>query len=178
MRGETRLRTAWYRWRFRKTTRFGAGVQIAGRLEVSGDGTLIVEDGTVFQGMGESHDKIWVQAPATVTLGENCFINGVEIFANEDVIVGRDSIIGGCWISTSPFHAVDPCRRRDPAAILTAPVTIGANVWMANRTAVMPGSSIGANSVVGYGTVVRGNIEPDVVVSDRQMRVVKGVRGS
>ena len=43
-------------------------------------------------------------------------------------------------------------------------VTIGRNCFIGNRAILMPGASIGDNSIVGAGSVVRGKVEPNSIV--------------
>ena len=108
-----------------------------------------------------------------MVIGERSFLNGIEIFANDTVEIGRECIIGDCWISTSDFHAVDRNRTHPSATVRTGPVRIGHNVWLAARTAVLRGVSIGDDSVVAFGTVVAEDVPSGVVVTGQKLRVVR-----
>ena len=50
---------------------------------------------------------------------------------------------------------------------------IGCNVWLAARTAVLRGVSIGDDTVVAFGTVVAQDVPPGVVVAGQRLRVIR-----
>jgi maltose O-acetyltransferase len=54
------------------------------------------------------------------------------------------------------FHSVEVERHGTTAYVKTAPVRIGANVWIGARAGILPGTTIGENSVVGFGAVCSG----------------------
>ena len=58
---------------------------------------------------------------------------------------------------------------------ITNPVVIGANAWIAARSIVLPGVTVGENSVVGAGSVVTKNVPPDVVCAGNPARVIKSI---
>jgi acetyltransferase-like isoleucine patch superfamily enzyme len=118
-------------------------------------------------------NRISAASGGTVSIGGGTFLNGIEIFANDTVEIGPQCIIGDCWISTSDFHAVGRDRADPSAPVRTGPVHIGRNVWLAARTAVLRGVSIGDDSVVAFGTVVAQDVPPGVVVAGQQLRVVR-----
>lgn len=69
------------------------------------------------------------------------------------------------------FHSA-LANRHDPAAhVRTAAVVIEDNVWLAAQTGVLPGTSIGRNSVVSFGAVCSGRFPADVVVVGNPGRV-------
>ena len=69
-------------------------------------------------------------------------------------------------------HGVD-----DVAAILDAaePITIGDNVWLGGGVIVLPGVTIGADTVVGAGAVVPKDLPAGVVAVGNPARIVKDV---
>ena len=54
-----------------------------------------------------------------------------------------------------------------------APITIGSNCWIAGRTIVMPGVTIGDGAVVGAGAVVTKDVAPWMVVGGNPAREIK-----
>lgn len=97
---------------------------------------------------------------AELTIGARTLVNfGTSIIANERIEIGPRCLIGtGCLILDTPFHNIDPERRLDPPP--TAPVSIGENVWLGARVVVLPGVTIGRDSVIGVGSVVTKDVPP------------------
>lgn len=169
-----RIRAAWYRVRHPRQIKLGRGVSIRGRWHVEGEGRLVVGSQVAFD-CSSGGNTIHLAEGAVVTIGDRCYINGLELYASRDVQIGADCIIGDAWISTSDFHPVAR-ERRDGVPAKTGPVTLEANVWLAARTAVLRGVTIGADSVVAYGTVVTRDVPRGVVVASHQTRIVGEVK--
>lgn len=53
-----------------------------------------------------------------------------------------------------------------------APVSIGDNVWIGRRVMFMPGSSVGANVVVGAGAVVTKKFGDNVIIGGVPARII------
>jgi maltose O-acetyltransferase len=72
------------------------------------------------------------------------------------------------------FHSLQRDRSTNPhAPVLSAPICIGPNVWLAGQSVVLKGVTIGANSVVGFRAVVTRDVPADVVVAGNPARVVR-----
>jgi len=167
------LTTAYYRAKYRRVV-FGHGVAIRGRLIVRGSGTVSLGDYCFLDTAGGLPNKIQTFSPeAQVVIGDHCFLNSVEIACRERVQIGRRAMIGECLLMDTDFHRVE-INRWDPAiAVRNKPITIEENVWIANRTIVLKGVTVGQNSVVGAGTVVRQSVPANVVVIGNPQQVVK-----
>jgi maltose O-acetyltransferase len=106
-------------------------------------------------------------------IGHHCFINyGSSIAATQLVQIGSYCTIGThVIIMDNQFHRLEPQRRNerpDPA-----PVIIADNVWLGGRVIVLPGVSIGANSVIGAGSIVTKDIPADCVAAGVPARVIR-----
>ena len=62
-------------------------------------------------------------------------------------------------------HPVEPDKRR--ASITAEPITIETNVWIGAAATILPGVTIGADSVVAAGAVVTHDVPPATVVARR-----------
>ena len=79
-----------------------------------------------------------------------------------------------CMIIDSDFHVPwPPEARSNHAAEHDADVSIGENVWIGARCIILKGASIGAESVVAAGSIVRGNVPRRVLVAGNPAQVVK-----
>lgn len=82
--------------------------------------------------------------------------DGAEVKIGDYVFIGPD-----CCITTAE-HAIDPEMRKDGVEI-AKPVKIGNNVWIGAHSTILAGAVIGDNTVIGAGSVVKGNIPSGVV---------------
>lgn len=88
------------------------------------------------------------------------------------ITIGDDVQIGPGVQLLTPIHPVEaePRRAKWEAA---RPITIGANVWLGGGVIVLPGVSVGENTVVGAGTVVLRDLPADVVAVGNPARIVR-----
>jgi acetyltransferase-like isoleucine patch superfamily enzyme len=79
----------------------------------------------------------------------------------------------------SDLHTAHVRDRHDPAArVRIAPVFLGENVWVAHFAGILPGTTIGKNSIVSFGSVCSSRVYPDdVVLVGNPARVSAPVRG-
>ncbi|WP_198412599.1 acyltransferase [Nocardioides mangrovicus] len=160
------LRRRWYTARYRSLT-LGEGVMILGPLRIK-HGTR-VELGARVRVRGLS-----VKGGGTVTVGSDTLLNGCWLIAQEQVTIGRECLISDCGITDTDYHNLRPeDRHRPPLSATRAPVEIGDNVWVGLRALLLKGSTVGSDSVVAAGAVVRGSVPPRVVVSGNPADIVK-----
>jgi maltose O-acetyltransferase len=69
-------------------------------------------------------------------------------------------------------HPLDPKTRRNGLEN-AKPISIDADAWLGGGAIVLPGRSIGANSVVGAGSVVTRDIPPNSVAVGNPCRVIR-----
>lgn len=55
------------------------------------------------------------------------------------------------------------------------PIKIGDNVWFGGNVVVLPGISIGNNTVIGAGSVITKDIPDNVVAVGNPCRIVKNI---
>lgn len=108
-----------------------------------------------------------------LTIGARCFANfGLVALDVAPITIGDDVQIGPNVQLLTPTHPVEaePRRQKWEAA---QPIVIGDNVWLGGGAIVLPGVTIGANTVVGAGAVVSRDLPPDVVAVGNPARVVR-----
>lgn len=105
---------------------------------------------------------------------ENCSFNIRQIDSFKLMKIGNNSMLFNCYIVNTDFHDIESqLRRGSPGEKASAPIEIESNVWIGGEAVVMKGVRVGANSVVGLGTVVRENVPVNVVVIGNPQQVVK-----
>jgi maltose O-acetyltransferase len=110
-----------------------------------------------------------------IEVGDNFYANfGLVILDANKVIIGDNVFIGpnvGLHTSGHPLDA----KRRNAGLEYARPISIGNSVWIGAGVQVMPGVTIGHNSVIGAGSVVTRDIPPDVVAAGVPCRVLKSI---
>jgi len=70
--------------------------------------------------------------------------------------IGDELMIADKVNLVAPGHPVEPDRRRD--FITVAPISVERNVWIGTVATVLPGVTVGADSVVAAGAVVTHDV--------------------
>lgn len=108
-----------------------------------------------------------------LTIGDRTFINkDFLVVGGGYVTIGADCLIGPRCSIYTPNHAEEPVRRREGWE-RTRAVTIGDNVWLGGSVTILPGVSIGSDSVIGAGSVVTRDIPSGVVAAGNPCRVIR-----
>jgi acetyltransferase-like isoleucine patch superfamily enzyme len=143
----------WYRVILRilgRRFRAGSRFRVFGRLSVRGPGEVIFGDNVA---MWHRVNAWTYSADARLVVGDNVMMSGTRFACARKIRVGRDSILADASIYDTDFHSTRVDRRSASAPIRVAPVDIGDNVWVAAGAILLPGTTIGENSVVGAGSV-------------------------
>jgi acetyltransferase-like isoleucine patch superfamily enzyme len=156
---------------------FGENIDVRGPLVIDGPGRVRIGDGCLVDRASGGNAIHAVRSIAVVTIGRECYLNGIDVFATEDVTIGDRCIIGESSFVTTDFHSANADRWSPHAVVRTGAIVVGSNVWIASRTVITKGVSIGANSVVSIGTIVREDVPSGVIVSSHEQRVVKSLHG-
>src|SRR5699024_527230 len=84
-----------------------------------------------------------------VTLGNNCFFNvNCKLMDSGKITIGDHVFIAPNVCLITEEHAMD-VEQRLAGLEYAHPVTIGDNVWICTGALILPGVTIGANSVIG-----------------------------
>ncbi|MCU1500724.1 MAG: transferase hexapeptide repeat containing protein, partial [Ilumatobacteraceae bacterium] len=108
-------------------------------------------------------------------IGEGVFINyGTSISASRLVRIGARTQIGThCMLIDNAFHRVEPELRDELPE--SKSIVLGPNVWLGARVIVLPGVSIGADSVVAAGSVVSKDVPPRTLVGGMPAKVIRSL---
>lgn len=90
------------------------------------------------------------------------------------VPIGADVQLGPNVQILTPTHPLDPEIRRQ-ALEAAEPITIEDNVWLGGGVIVLPGVTIGRDTVVGAGAVVTKSLPPGVVAVGNPARVLRSL---
>jgi len=98
-----------------------------------------------------------------VKIGKNVRIIGIIDGVNPHLItIGNNVVIGrhSALLTHCPIKGPQPVR-------------VGNNVWIGFGAIVLPGVKIGDNCIVGGGSVVTNDIEPNSIVAGNPARVLR-----
>ena len=120
----------------------------------------------------------WVEAPffcdygAQIRLGARVFVNMACVFLDAaPITLGDDVQLGpGVQLLTSDHpRAAD---KRAAGLESARPITIGPRAWLGGGVIVLPGLEIGADAVIGAGSVVTRPIAPGTIAAGNPCRPV------
>lgn len=129
-------------------------------------------------------------------IGENCYIEpplhanwggkhvhfGNNVYANFNltlvddthIYIGDGTMLGPNVVIATAGHPILP-ELRVKQYQYNIPVKIGKNCWLGAGVLVMPGVTIGDNSVIGAGSVVTKDIPENVVAVGNPCRVLRKI---
>lgn len=102
-------------------------------------------------GENTSLGNTFIRAVGKVTIGKNCSLS-----YNNTILTGLHDI--------SDFNTV-----------ITKSVTIGDNVWITTNCTILPGVTIGNNTIIGAGSVVTKDIPSGVFAAGNPCKVIKQI---
>jgi maltose O-acetyltransferase len=129
--------------------------------------------------LGSLGEETELRPPLQVDYGTNLHV-GARCFANFGLIaldvapitIGDDVQIGPNVQLLTPTHPIDADLRRAKWEA-AEPITIGDNVWLGGGVIVCPGVTIGADTVVGAGSVVTKDLPAGVIAVGNPARVIR-----
>lgn len=129
-------------------------------------------------------------------IGEGCYIEpplhanwggrhvhfGSHIYANFNltfvddthIYVGDYTMFGPNVVVATAGHPISP-QLREKIYQFNAPVHIGRNCWIGAGALLMPGVTIGDNTVIGAGSIVTRDIPANVVAVGNPCRVLREI---
>lgn len=134
--------------------------------------------------VGSKGKNVWIAPPFMVDYGENIHIgNNVEINMNcvfldcNRITIGNDCGIAPSVQIYTVYHPVIAVERLPETSTfwnsMTAPVTIGNNVWIGGGAIILPGVTIGDNTTIGAGSVVSKSIPANSLAVGNPARVIR-----
>ena len=131
----------------------------------------------------ECGENVFIQRPLYANWGGSHVHLGSNIYANFNLTLVDDGhIYIGDWVKFGPNvtivtagHPVLPELRKEPALQFNKDVHIEECVWIGAGVIVLPGVTIGKNSVIGAGSVVTNNIPENVVAVGNPCRVMRPI---
>ena len=110
-----------------------------------------------------------------IEIGDNFFANvNLVILDGAKVRIGNNAFIApnvGIYTAGHPFDV----KQRNEGLEYAFPVTIGDNVWIGAQACILPGVTIGDNTVIAGGSVVTKDIPANVIAAGNPCRVIREI---
>lgn len=131
--------------------------------------------------LGEIKNGFQIEQPFMCDYGYNIYF-GKNFYANHNLVIldtatvkfGDNVLIGpNCGFYTAG-HPVD-VKQRNSGLEYAKPITVGNNVWVGGNVVVLPGVTIGDNTIIGAGSVVTKDIPSNVIAVGNPCKVIKSI---
>ena len=131
----------------------------------------------VFGNVGEN---VWIVPPLTaavgkyVSIGDGTYANmNLTLIDDWKITIGKNVLIGPNVTLCTTGHPVHPRHRAD--GMYSCPMTLADNVWIGANVVVLPGVTIGENSVIGAGSIVTKDIPANVIAFGSPCKVYREI---
>ena len=133
---------------------------------------------TVFAEVG---NNCYIEPPfhanwgCNIHVGNNFYSNfNLTVVDDTDIYIGDSVMIAPNVVIATGTHPICP-ELREQVYQYNLPVHIGNRVWIGAGAIILPGVTIGDNSVIGAGSVVTKDIPSDVVAVGNPCRVLREI---
>jgi acetyltransferase-like isoleucine patch superfamily enzyme len=88
------------------------------------------------------------------------------------ITIEDDVLIGPKVNLITENHPLDPANRK---ALISKPIVVKRNAWIGAAATILPGVTIGENSVVAAGALVTSDVPPNTVVGGVPAKIIKSI---
>lgn len=139
--------------------------------------------------MTEEYDKLVKEIFPTIGEG-SCVVAPLTAVRTHNVRIGKRVIImSGCLMMSAGGITIDDEAQiaanvqlisnnhdlKERMVITCKPVHICRRAWIGAGSTILPGVTVGENSVVGAGSVVTHDVEPNTIVAGNPARVIRRI---
>ena len=108
-------------------------------------------------------------------MGDYVYANfGLTCVDDTHIYIGEHTMIGPNCVLATANHPILP-ELREKAYQYNLPIRIGRNCWLGAGVIVVPGVTIGENTVIGAGSVVTKDIPANVVAVGNPCHVLRPI---
>jgi len=109
-----------------------------------------------------------------ISIGKSVFINSNTMFTDLGGITIEDHVLIGPRVNLLTVnHPTNPKERR---GLIVKPITIKQNAWIGAAATILPGVTIGENSIVGANSLVTKDVPANTVVVGSPAQIVKNIK--
>ena len=166
---------------FAGSSRLGNNVSIGGQAGISGhlkigDNVTINSDNHGYHVNMYKPCKLLIdRLGGSINIGKNTRIHGSCIHAFKKIHIGNDCLIAAnCQIFDANGHH-SSAQQRHTNNGKAKEIKSGDNVWIGANSIILPGVSIGSNSIIAAGSVVNKSIPADHIAGGNPAKSIKRI---
>lgn len=122
-------------------------------------------------------DDVMLFSKGTLEIGDGFGVNNFSrIVTHEHVTIGDNVTLGQSVSILDHDHnykMTDGIMSLD--GYVTSPITIGSNVWIADKCTILKGVTIGSNVIIGANSLVNKDIPDNSIAAGSPARVMKSI---
>ncbi|MFV8343509.1 sugar O-acetyltransferase [Flavobacterium sp. XS2P39] len=108
-----------------------------------------------------------------ISVGKNVFVNHACTFMDRGGITIEDNVLIGPKVNLiTTNHPINPAERR---ATISQPIVIKKGAWIGVGATILPGVTVGENSIVAAGAVVSKDVPDNTIVGGIPAKVIKSI---
>jgi acetyltransferase-like isoleucine patch superfamily enzyme len=127
------------------------------------------------------------RAGATISIGDNTFINDSHIITASNVFIGNNVLISwGVTIVDHNSHSLLYSERlgdfldwkqgkKDWSNVICKPVSVGDKAWIGFNSIILKGVNIGEGAIVGAGSVVTKDVPAWTIVAGNPAKIIREI---
>ncbi len=130
---------------------------------------------------GDCSDLTFIEPVFYCDYGFNIHTSGLTVINHNctildtsPVYIGKNVFIAPGVVIACAGHSIDKIQRAE-GIMVSAPITIGDDVWIGANSVIKGGVTIGSGSIIGAGSVVTKNIPENVVAIGSPCKVLRNV---
>ncbi len=159
----------------------GTGVVIDNNVRFSGSNRISLGE-NVFIGSDSVFQCITSYAgedfsPELTICDDVSFTKRATIYCAKKVEIGANTLIGSDVLITDENHGIGRENIYRDNKLSVNEVKIGKNVWIGDKAVILPGVTIGDNSIIAAGAVVTKSVPEESIAAGNPSRVIKKYNG-
>jgi len=108
-----------------------------------------------------------------IRIGKKVFINSGCRFQDQGgIIIGDESLIGHNVVLATINHDLNPNNR---GTMTLKPIVLKKRTWIGSNSTILPGITVGENSVVAAGSVVTKDVPANTIVAGNPAKFISNV---
>lgn len=163
----------------RKGVHFGKGSYIREHCKVSGGNSIFMGNHARIFPYSRIECFTYISGEKftpRMEIGDNVLLGrNTTILCANSIKIGANSLFASYCFISDENHGMDLSinERYECQKITTSFVEIGQNCWIGEKVIILPGVTIGDNTIVGAGSVVTRSLPANVIAVGNPVRIVK-----